>query len=296
MGKRVCLFIMQKRGLAVLEALLHDRRVGSPAIEYVVSARDANVAGDYYEQIKALCKAENVQFYDRKEQTSTVSELSLAIGWRWLIAKVNKLIVIHDSLLPKFRGFAPVVASLIAGEEVLGATAFFASERYDEGPIVAQESVTIAYPIKVEEALTALVPVFQTLATKVVSEFLNGQLSEGVAQEDSEASYSLWRDKDDYFVDWSRDSAYIKRFVDAVGYPFAAAQSSLNARFVKIVECELYPELDVSDRGSHIGKTIFIESGQPVVICGQGLVRITAMTDMEGVSLLPLVKIRSRFA
>jgi len=287
---------MQKRGLAVLEALLHDRRVGSPAIEYVVSARDANVAGDYYEQIKALCKAENVQFYDRKEQTSTVSELSLAIGWRWLIAKVNKLIVIHDSLLPKFRGFAPVVASLIAGEEVLGATAFFASERYDEGPIVAQESVTIAYPIKVEEALTALVPVFQTLATKVVSEFLNGQLSEGVAQEDSEVSYSLWRDKDDYFVDWSRDSAYIKRFVDAVGYPFAAAQSSLNARFVKIVECELYPELDVSDRGSHIGKTIFIESGQPVVICGQGLVRITAMTDMEGVSLLPLVKIRSRFA
>ena len=48
----------------------------------------------------------------------------IAIGWRRLISGIEgRLIVLRDSLLPKYRGFAPTVAQLLAGESEIGVTA-----------------------------------------------------------------------------------------------------------------------------------------------------------------------------
>ena len=49
----------------------------------------------------------------------------IAIGWRRLISGIEgRLIVLHVSLLPKYREFAPTVAQLLAGESEIGVTAF----------------------------------------------------------------------------------------------------------------------------------------------------------------------------
>ena len=49
--------------------------------------------------------------------------------------------------MPKYRGFAPLVNSLVNGEKIIGVTALFASEEYDNGDIIMQSSVDITYPI-----------------------------------------------------------------------------------------------------------------------------------------------------
>jgi methionyl-tRNA formyltransferase len=54
------------------------------------------------------------------------SDFNIAISWRWML-KVSNLIVIHDSLLPKYRGFSPLVNMLINGEDTLGVTVLFAT-------------------------------------------------------------------------------------------------------------------------------------------------------------------------
>jgi methionyl-tRNA formyltransferase len=53
----------------------------------------------------------------------------------------------HDSLLPKYRGFAPLPNALINGEREVGVTALFASEEYDMGDIVCQRRLAVEYPM-----------------------------------------------------------------------------------------------------------------------------------------------------
>lgn len=296
MSKKLHLFLMQKRGLAVLQALLAHKEIGAQGIAYVVGAKDTNVQEDFFREIKTLAESNNLPFYTRSQENRPPAQgLSLAIGWRWLIADATKLVVLHDSLLPKYRGFAPVVCTLIEGDPLLGATAFFASPRYDEGPILAQGSVQVEYPIKISAALDALLPVFQDVASRVACQYFSNTLGEGVEQDSAEATYSLWRDELDYSIDWGRDSAYIRRVVDAVGPPFLCATTYLNENLVRILDCEPVKDRHILDRQRHIGKVIFLEEGLPVVVCGQGLLKISAMTDTSGVSLLPLKKLRSRF-
>ena len=109
------------------------------------------------------------------------------------------------------------------------------------------------------------------------------------------ASYSLWRDEEDYFIDWQKSSEYISRFVDAVGSPYADAKSYFNGEIIKIVSASPVSDVKIEDRESNIGKVIFIFDGAPVVVCGEGLILINEATTLTGESIFPLKKFRSRF-
>ena len=100
------------------------------------------------------------------------SDLSIAAGWRNLLpTSPGKLIIFHDSLLPKYRGFNPLVTALINGDDVLGVSALWAAENYDEGEIIFQEKVTIAYPIKIKQAIDTIEPLYANLTKNVLSVF-----------------------------------------------------------------------------------------------------------------------------
>ena len=78
----------------------------------------------------------------------------LAVGWKWLIKeKYKQILVIHDSLLPKYRGFNPLVTALMNKDKIIGSTLINAEEEYDSGDIIIQESFKVSYPISVEKAI-----------------------------------------------------------------------------------------------------------------------------------------------
>ena len=57
-----------------------------------------------------------------------VSELALAIGWKKLInSSYQQVVVLHDSLLPKYRGWNPLLTALINGDSRIGSTALIAN-------------------------------------------------------------------------------------------------------------------------------------------------------------------------
>jgi methionyl-tRNA formyltransferase len=292
--KKVSLFLMQQRGVNSLQALLEH--FDSSIIDFVVSAKDPNVQGDYYDQIKSLCEKHSIAFFDKAEQPKPVtSGLSIAIGWRWIIDGVDRLVVIHDSLLPKYRGFAPVVSSLIDGSTILGATAFYATENYDEGEVLERESVSITYPLTIAAAIDLLAPVFAKITCRLVQRFGENKLGEGEVQDHAQATYSVWRDEADFAINWHNSSAYIRRFVDAVGPPYQGASCILNGKPAKIFDCEEYQDLPIIDRPAQIGKVIFMREQLPVVVCGEGLLLLRSLCDLSGKSMLPLKKFRSRF-
>lgn len=291
--KKICLYIMTKKGLEVLKIL--DQRFGSPFIRAVISANDPNVQYDYYDQIAAYCSEHNIPFFNRKEDPKIFSDYIIAISWRWLI-KLNehsKLIVFHDSLLPRYRGFSPLVSALINGEKELGVTAFFAQDSFDEGDIIFQESIKIEYPITIQAAIETVSGIYGSLAEQIGAKIAEGKEIFSTKQRDADATYSLWRDADDYFINWNQDAEKIKRFIDAVGYPYNGAAASYNRKILRIIDSEVLEDITIENRTP--GKILRLDNGCPIVVCGRGLIKLTGVNDETGNSYLPFRKLRIRF-
>lgn len=270
---------MNKKGLIVLKSLISNSLADN--IGCVVSSEDRNVKKDYYDEIKDVCKNEKLIFLNRKEYNGSSNFFKIAVGWRWLVKDFSNLIVFHDSLLPKYRGFAPLVNALINGETKIGVTSLFASKEYDRGNIIGQKEIEITYPKKISDIIDEISVLYQEMVVEVVKNIRNNIPLDSYKQNEEQATYSLWRDENDYYIDWNWGSKRIKRFVDAVGYPYLGAKSKLNnGSIVTILEVELVHDVIIMNRG--IGKIIFINENKPVVVCGEGLIKIKQLEDFFG--------------
>lgn len=289
--KKFGLFLMTEKGLGVLRVLI--RRIGVDHVAFVMGGRDKNVDNDYYEEIASLCKEYNIKFYDRTCKTLPDVDYLFAISWRWLIKDHSRLIILHDSLLPKYRGFSPLPTALVNGEKYVGVTALWASKEFDTGEIIGQRKIKICYPIKIQQVIEYVSKEYEKLVVEIALKIIAGKKLPKRKQNEKAVTYSLWRDEDDYRVRWFKDAAYIKRFIDAVGFPYMGATSSLDGHMVRIIEAVIEPDVKIEDRA--VGKVIFMRDGLPVIVCGRGLLKITKLHDDKGETLLPLKKFRSRF-
>lgn len=284
-------FAMSEKGFAVVETLLSTY---PGLVSQVIGARDESVSDDFYCAIEALCSRGGVSFVDRKDFAGSRSLYGLAVSWRWIIKENSaRLIVFHDSILPRYRGFNPLVTALINGDQQVGVTALLATKSVDSGPIIAQSTSTISYPITIAEAIQVVLNNYRSLAVQVGDLLSRSMELRGVPQNDSEATYSLWRDECDYYIDWARTALEIARFVDAVGHPYRGAASMLNGELVRILKVEPRTDLRIENRAP--GKVIFLDEGSPVVVCGEGMLRISRLTSEDGTSLLPATRLRVRF-
>jgi methionyl-tRNA formyltransferase len=286
------LYLLGYKGFKVLQEIVE--KSNPSIIEEVVIGSDEGVENDYSSECKYLCTKNNIKFISRKQDKSFTNTLSLAIGWRWMIdlERVPNLIVIHDSLLPKYRGFNPVVTALINGDTEIGATAIYAAPKMDAGDIVDQMKVQISYPLKILQAIELLSSLYVKMSLTIVSNTVQGVALSVKKQSNLEATYSLWRDDEDYFINWNWDSRKIRRFVDAVGYPYDWAKCWLGKSIIKICEVEEVDDVIIENRSP--GKVIFIQDNHPVVVCGTGLLKIIEFQSASGESI-QINSLRTRF-
>lgn len=286
---------MTQKGFSVLKSIVEAGDTNF--IDKIIIGRDTNISNDYHDEIKRLCTQSNIKCFTRSENISVKSDFAIAVSWRWVINSISeftKLIILHDSILPKYRGFSPLVNTLIAGEEEIGVTAFFATDDFDKGDIIAQKKLTIKYPLKIAEAINKITPIYSSIVIGIIHSLKENKRIESRPQNEKEASYSLWRDSKDYFINWNWSSEKIARFVNALGDPYDGAKCMLEQKVIRINEIELYPDLYIENRD--VGKVLMIKKNRPIVVCKKGLVRIVdAEYINEGVSIFPLKKFRNRF-
>lgn len=288
----ITLYLATEKGYNVLKCLIYFKK--SSFIKCVIIGTDKNVIKDFSQEIKELCQYNEIIFFFNDLPNEIITEYSLAISWRRLIkSNKSKLIVLHDSLLPKYRGFAPLVNQLINGDKLIGVTALFASDEYDRGDIILQSNIIIDYPIKINEAIKLISKCYEKIVLEIVENMLNGNPIKYIKQNEFDATYSLWRDNDDYQINWNQSSEKIKRFIDAVGFPYNGATSILNGEVVRIFDADIIDDVKIINRD--VGKIIFMKGHFPVVVCGEGLLLLKDIKDKEGKSLLPLKKFRLRF-
>jgi len=292
MKNKVTVFAMTEKGYAVLQSILPDYKKN---IEIVIGSQDTQIQKDFYSEIKCLCQYHSIEFIDKKEFISINTKYALAISWRWIINTDNKfLIVFHDSLIPRYRGFNPLVSALINGEQKIGVTALLATSEYDKGDIITQYETAIEYPIKIQEAINKIIKNYQDTSLYVMEKIANDDYFIGIPQDENKATYSLWRDDEDYRINWNHSSIELKRFIDAVSYPYKGASTKLNGNLVRILEAEMAQDVVIENRTS--GKVIFVQNDHPIVVCGKGLLKIIEMIDDQTrTSLIPIKNFRIRF-
>jgi methionyl-tRNA formyltransferase len=181
-------------------------------------------------KIAEFCRSRSIDFFETSSPTCGSEKPFFFVGWQYLMSKLSEtFIVLHDSLLPRYRGFAPTVNALINGEKYLGVTAFRPDDNRDGGAVLGQERSLVTYPVRIEEALRLQASLMARLTTRILKQFRTGNISAS-AQNEAAATYSIWRDENDYTIDWKESADKIRRTIDALSFPYGGAKVTLGVR------------------------------------------------------------------
>lgn len=286
--------VLGLKGLRTIEALGES---GLPIQLHCQIGRDSNVQDDYSAQIAEYCRQREIPFTFRGDANSSLCSASfvLAVGWRWMIRDIDekKLLVFHDSLLPRYRGFAPLVSALLNREPEIGVTALFGADEYDRGHIIAQCKMNVKYPTTIQSEIDRISHLYARLSVIAVSTLLKNPSDRGSPQNEELATYSLWRDDEDYRINWSNDANYIQHFVACLGFPYLGASTTANDRVIRILSCSVISDVNIENRTP--GKVIFLKNSLPVVVCGKGLLKIERAVYENGEDALPFPSFRILF-
>lgn len=126
------------------------------------------------------------------------------------------ILVIHPSLLPKYRGASPVPATIAAGEATTGITIFKMDEKVDHGPIVSQFKEDVM-PTDTSETLRArLFERSAEVLVELLTPYIQGKITPKT-QDDSEATYTKTMTRENGFIDLNKKSPEeAERFIRAM--------------------------------------------------------------------------------
>ncbi|UBX48340.1 bifunctional UDP-4-amino-4-deoxy-L-arabinose formyltransferase/UDP-glucuronic acid oxidase ArnA [Providencia alcalifaciens] len=182
---------------------------------------------------------------------------------------------LHGSLLPKYRGRAPINWALLNGESETGVTLHKMVAKADAGDIVAQEKVAIT---DTDTALTLHAKVreaAEVLLDKTLPLIEAGSYKT-VAQDESQASYFGRRCADDGQIDWSRSAKEINCLIRAVTEPYPGAFTYLGARKMVVWRARVLDD----NQGKAAGTVL---SSDPLrIACGQGALEIVSGQSETG--------------
>jgi methionyl-tRNA formyltransferase len=166
-------------------------------------------------------------------------DIGFVVGWRTIIPDAicdmpaKGFVGIHASLLPRYRGFAPINWAIIEGEQRTGVTLFHLSHVVDGGDIIGQRVIDIS---RQDTAGTIALRAGEEAAELVRRYY--PLLREGRAprrpQDDSHATYRPRRRPSDGLIDWNWPAERIYNWVRALTRPYPGAFSHLDGRKVTI--------------------------------------------------------------
>ncbi len=213
---------------------------------------------------------------------------------------------LHASLLPRYRGAAPINWAVINGDTETGVTTFFLKHEIDTGDIIDQERIAILPTDNVGDVHDKLMELGAGLTLKTVDAIVAGEVKP-VPQEKllqgEEATPAPKIFKDTCRIDWKKSATEIHNLVRGLS-PYPAAWSELQAEEngepmqVKIFQteiCGICPETSLPGE-------IFTEGNEMKVACGDGRLlriselqpagkkRMTADAFMRGARLSPLCR------
>lgn len=171
-------------------------------------------------------------------------DLLLVVGWYYMlpdamisIAKKGA-VAIHASLLPAYRGNAPLVWAIINGEKESGVSLFYLTGGVDEGDVIAQEKFSIDESDTIRDVLTKAKISSKKLLTENIIK-LATNTARALPQDHSKATIFPKRSPEDGKIDWSWDVQKIKNFIRAQTKPYPGAFTIISNKKITIWDAEI---------------------------------------------------------
>lgn len=213
-------------------------------------------------------------------------DIFLIMGWRQIIRpEVIKLgfkgaFLVHDTLLPYYRGSAPTNWPILMGETVTGLTLISLDTGVDTGDIVGQ----IHVPIYPSDDAGTVIDRKDEACVQLILDFLSkidkGNISPQ-PQEQSAASYMAPRIPDDGLIDWTMSIEEIDRLVRAITYPWPGAFTFWDDRKLIIWSTEIYDNRSPRYHGVY-GQVVARIKGKGVLVMGGDNVILVKDVQLEG--------------
>ena len=179
---------------------------------------------------------------------------------------------IHASLLPRWRGAAPIHRAIEAGDAETGITIMQMDEGLDTGPMLASGRL----PIRSTDTAGSLHDRLAELGGRLVVEVLRSLAAgplEAQPQPDAGATYASKISRGEAAADWRRPAALLERQVRAFN-PFPGLQSRVAGQTVKFWEGEVDPRAGEPGKP---GEVLCADGDGVVVACGEGAIRFTRL-------------------
>ncbi len=263
---KLLFFGFSMTGAAVLEELI---KMGANIIG--VYTYEDNPKENWFPSVKLLAQKHNIPTYTPEKLTeedvqnikSLAPDIILSVYYRSLISdEILKLAPfgafnMHGSLLPKYRGRAPINWVLVKGEKETGATLHYMVAKADAGDIVGQKVV----PIDNEDTALTLTKKVTAAACEIIKEvypLIETKNLKPRKQDMSVSTYFGRRTPADGLINWNTEAQTIYNLIRAVTRPFPGAFFEEGGKKIIIWRAKVLPTKTQAEPGKTVSKNPYI--------------------------------------
>lgn len=186
---------------------------------------------------------------------------------------------LHGSLLPKYRGAAPIQWSVINGDKKTGVTSMLMDAGLDTGDILLTSETEIGENETAGELFDRLAALCPDLLMKTLRGLKNKEITP-VKQDDSAATYVSVLNKNMAVLDWNESAAVIHNKIRGLN-PWPVAKTTFNGKMLKVFSGRL-----TGFQKSYPCGSLFSENGRLFVVCGKMTVYEILELQLEGAKRL----------
>ncbi len=211
-------------------------------------------------------------------------DVIFVIGWTRLVSSeilsIPPLgcIGMHASLLPRYRGRAPVNWVLINGEKETGNTAMLLSAGVDTGKIIAQRKIRISLADTCQSLYQKVADSGRDMLREIVQKLVAGQVV-ALEQDEADAFEMPKRTPKDGVIDWAKNASELYNWIRALTHPYPGAFTHLRNKQLYIWEARIahYPYLDFRLKNWQEltpGSIIYIDDGIGIFTSDQAILTL----------------------
>jgi len=209
------------------------------------------------------------ELFVRKPDAILVIDFGQKVKEPYLSTPKFGCINLHPSLLPKYRGAAPIQRAIMDGQEITGVTVFKLTEQMDAGPIIAQKEVLIDLDDTAYILGMKLLSEGVNLLADALHSLINGAV-QFKEQDESEATYAPKITSEESFFNFSKEAIKIHNKVRALN-PKPGAYTFVKGKRLKVWRTGLINAEDVLGLPGMILNT---KEDHPIIACIKGAISL----------------------
>lgn len=215
-------------------------------------------------------------------------DLGIVVAFRMLPEVIWSMpqhgtINLHGSLLPRYRGAAPIHWSVINGDSETGVSVFRLKHELDTGDVIAQQSIPIPSTATTGDIYTQLMEIGAQLLVRCVNMFLSSTV-QSVEQSsmNQEPSHAPKLTKENTCIDWAQSAEAVYNHVRGLNpYPTAWCMLTLPMA-AEAISCKVYegltlPYQNEEEQSLPVGTALIRGRKHLDIVCSDGLYRITSL-------------------